>query len=80
MANVSYTRMADMTEADLQLINADADEDARELPSRLMDAVAGLERFQGALKVNRLEHSLQSATRAHRAGKDKEYVGRGAAA
>jgi predicted HD phosphohydrolase len=74
MANVSYTRMADMTEADLQLINADADEDARELPSRLMDAVAGLERFQGALKVNRLEHSLQSATRAHRAGKDKEYV------
>ena len=27
MAIVSYTRMADMTEADLQLINADADED-----------------------------------------------------
>jgi predicted HD phosphohydrolase len=74
MAIVSYTRMADMTEADLKLINADADEDARELPGRLMNAVAELERFQGALKVSRLEHSLQSATRAHRAGKDKEYV------
>jgi predicted HD phosphohydrolase len=74
MAIVSYTRMADMTEADLQLINADADEDARELPARLMNAVAELERFQGPLKVSRLEHSLQSATRAHRAGKDKEYV------
>jgi predicted HD phosphohydrolase len=66
--------MADMTEADLRLINADADEDARELPGRLMNAVAELERFQGALKVSRLEHSLQSATRASRAGKDKEYV------
>src|SRR5215213_6315909 len=74
MATVSYTRMADMTEADLRLINADADEDARALPGRLMNAVAELERFQGALKVNRLEHSLQSATRASRAGKDKEYV------
>src|SRR4051794_17666454 len=25
-------------------------------------------------KVTRLEHSLQSATRAHRAGKDSEYI------
>jgi len=74
MASVSYTRMADMTAADMALIGADADEDARELPSRLMDAVAALDQFQGALKVSRLEHSLQSATRAHRAGKDKEYV------
>ena len=74
MATVSYTRMADMTEADLRLIDADADEDARELPNRLMNAVAELERFQGPLKVSRLEHSLQSATRASRAGKDKEYV------
>jgi predicted HD phosphohydrolase len=71
---VSYTRMADMTAADLALINADLDEDARELPARLMNAVAGLERFQGPLKVSRLEHSLQSATRALRAGKDNEYV------
>ena len=74
MAIVSYTRMADMTEADLRLIDADAEQDARELPGRLMNAVAELERFQGPLKVSRLEHSLQSATRAHRAGKDKEYV------
>jgi predicted HD phosphohydrolase len=74
MAMVSYTRMADMTAADLELINADADEDARELPGRLMNAVAELERFQGPLKVTRLEHSLQSATRAYRAGKDNEYV------
>ena len=74
MATVSYTRMADMTEGDMQLLEVDADLDAKELPGRLLDAVAALENFQGSLKVNRLEHSLQSATRAHRAGKDKEYV------
>jgi predicted HD phosphohydrolase len=74
MATVSYTRMADMTESDMELLDADADADAKELPGRLMDAVAALESFQGSLKVSRLEHSLQSATRAHRAGKDKEYV------
>ena len=74
MATVSYTRMADMTAADLELVNADQGEEARELPDRLMKGVAELERFQGPLKVSRLEHSLQSATRAYRAGKDKEYV------
>jgi len=74
MSTVSYTRMADMTEADVELLDADAEEDARELPGRLMDAVAALEQFQGPLKVTRLEHSLQSATRAHRAGKENEYV------
>ena len=74
MATVSYTRMADMTEADLRLVNEDGEEDARQLPGRLMDAVAALEQFQGPLKVTRLEHSLQSATRAYRAGKDNEYV------
>ena len=74
MASVSYTRMADMTAEDLALINADAEEDIQELPNRLINAVARLEHFQGPLKVSRLEHSLQSATRAHRAGKEKEYV------
>jgi predicted HD phosphohydrolase len=74
MATVSYTRMADMTEADMRLLDADSAEDIRELPDRLMSAVAALEHFQGALRVSRLEHSLQSATRALRAGKDKEYV------
>ena len=74
MATVSYTRMADMTEADLRLVNADHEEDERKLPGRLMDAVAALEQFQGPLKVSRMEHSLQSATRAYRAGKENEYI------
>jgi hypothetical protein len=55
MASV-YTRMADMTEADLSLLDADAETDAAQLPGRLMDAVAELEQFKGALKVTRLVH------------------------
>ena len=74
MATVSYTRMADMTAEDFRLMEADAERDEAQLPGRLMDAVAQLDQFQGSAKVTRLEHSLQSATRAHRAGKDKEYV------
>jgi predicted HD phosphohydrolase len=74
MKTVSYTRMADMTDADIRLMEADGEEDALKLPGRLMEAVAQLEQFQGSLKVTRLEHSLQSATRAHRAGRDNEYV------
>ena len=60
MATVSYTRMADMTEADLALINADSDEDVRDLPGRLMNAVAELENFQGPLR------SPASSTRCSR--------------
>src|SRR5262245_20188080 len=74
METVSYTRMADMTEDDLRLLNADSDDDVGQLPDRLMQAVADLEHFKGPLKVTRPENSVQSATRAHPAGKDKEYV------
>jgi predicted HD phosphohydrolase len=74
VATVSYTRMADMTEEDFRLVEADAEEDAAKLPGRLMNAVAALAQFQGPLKVTRLEHSLQSASRAYRDGKDNEYV------
>jgi hypothetical protein len=51
MATVSYTRIADMTEADLRLMDAEGEEDARKLPGRLMEAVAALEQFQGPLNV-----------------------------
>jgi predicted HD phosphohydrolase len=52
----------------------DAMEEIAELPDRVLDAVANLRNFQGALQVTRYEHSLQSATRAYRDGKDEEYV------
>jgi predicted HD phosphohydrolase len=74
MDTVSYTRMADMTEHDAWLLEEDTQELLRTYPGRLLQAVAALREFQGPLKVTRLEHSLQTATRAHRAGQDEEYV------
>jgi predicted HD phosphohydrolase len=71
---VSYEHMADMTEEDARLIEDDADEEAKLLPDRVLEAVRALERFRGPLRVTRFEHSLQSATRAHRDGRDEEYV------
>jgi predicted HD phosphohydrolase len=63
-----------MTEEDARIFAADADEDAAELPGRILEAVSALRDFQGVLPVDRLEHSLQSATRAHRDGREEEYV------
>jgi predicted HD phosphohydrolase len=44
------------------------------LADRVLDHLRLLEGDAGGFAVDRLEHSLQTATRAHRAGKDDEYV------
>lgn len=41
---------------------------------RLITALKDLGADEGGFAVNRLEHSLQTATRAHRDGRDEEYV------
>ena len=44
------------------------------LPKRLVAHLNLLANDYGGFAVDRLEHSLQTATRAHEAGKDEEYV------
>ncbi|HEY5072568.1 MAG TPA: phosphohydrolase [Caulobacteraceae bacterium] len=44
------------------------------LPDRLLADLRTLGEDTGGFAVNRLEHSLQTATRAHRDGRDEEYV------
>jgi predicted HD phosphohydrolase len=44
------------------------------LPDRLLKAVQALEDSLSGYQVTRYEHSLQSATRAWRDGRDEEYV------
>jgi len=46
----------------------------RELPDRLLGQLRMLEGGLDGYSVSRLEHSLQTATRAHRDGRDEEYV------
>ena len=45
-----------------------------ELPQRLIHALAQLEHSLSGYRVSRLEHVLQAATRAHRAGESDEWV------
>ena len=74
MNTVSYTRMSDGSKADYDLLTAAIAEDARELPGRIMQSVEALDGSLGIFQVTRLEHSLQSATRALHDGKDEAYV------
>ena len=45
-----------------------------ELPDRLLAHLMLLDNDHGGFAVDRLEHSLQTATRAHKDGRDEEYV------
>lgn len=67
--------MQDGTAEEFALIEAAETAAARGLPGRVLDAVRALD-DDGAsgYAVTRLEHSLQSATRAERDGRATEYV------
>lgn len=47
---------------------------ALELPDRLISHLKLLGGDTGGFAIDRLEHSLQTATRAHQDGRDEEYV------
>ncbi len=74
MEMVSYTRMKDMTAHDTKLIDEEFRESTAGLPDRILDAVRVLADFQGPSRVSRLEHSVQTATRALRDGRSEQYV------
>jgi predicted HD phosphohydrolase len=44
------------------------------VPARVIDLMSALKTDHGGFPVDRLEHSLQTATRAERDGRDEEYV------
>jgi len=71
---VSFTRMQDGTAEDYALLGRYEDEFVKGLPDRLLKALDGLKASFDGYQVTRYEHSLQAATRAHRDGRDEEYV------
>jgi predicted HD phosphohydrolase len=71
---VSFTQMAEGTREDYELLDQRAAEHATGLADRVLAALSALEGGFGGYQVSRLEHSLQSATRAHRDGRGEEYV------
>lgn len=71
---VSFTKMHEGTREDYALLNSLEEEFSRALPNRILASLREMEQGLGGYRINRLEHSLQSATRAHRDGRDEEYV------
>jgi predicted HD phosphohydrolase len=74
MERVTFAHMTEGTQEDFELCFRGLEDEARELPERLLAAVVELGDVQGHLQVTRLEHSLQSATHAYNDEKDEEYV------
>ena len=70
----SFTDMASSTEADWKIILNEAAGFAKALPDRVLSHLVLLGGDFGGFPVDRLTHSLQTATRAHKDGRDEEYV------
>jgi len=70
----AFRQMTEGTREDWMIIGGNAREFNRKLPDRVLAHLALLDGDFGGYQVDRLEHSLQTATRAHRAGRDEEYV------
>lgn len=70
----TFTSMDHSTQADWAAIGSSFVGFAQKLPDRVLAHLRLLDGDYGGFKVDRLTHSLQTATRAHRAGEDEEYV------
>jgi predicted HD phosphohydrolase len=69
-----FHAMTDGTQDDWMKIAAAAQGFNKELPDRVLAHLKLLHGDSGGYAVDRLTHSLQSATLAHRDGMDEEYV------
>jgi predicted HD phosphohydrolase len=72
--NMPFTRFADATPEQWQTLSVDNAEYKKGHLNRMVDALHLLRNHKGLYPVDRFEHSLQTATRAHRDGRDEEYV------
>lgn len=70
----TFTDMARGTQEDWSRIAAEFLPFAAKLPDRVLDHLRLLDGDYGGFIVDRLTHSLQTATLAHRDGRDEEYV------
>ena len=73
-ARASFKSMQDSTREDWQLIGGEFMQFTRGLPERVIKHLQILEGDYGGFPVDRYTHSLQTATRALRDGRDEEYV------
>jgi len=74
MDKVSFTQMKDGTREDYALLTEQETNYANGTADRLLKALVELDEGLSGYQVTRLGHSLQSATRAWRAGADIDWV------
>ena len=74
MKTVSFTRMRDGTVAEYAFLEEHEIAYAKQLPHRIESQLQKLDQSLSGYRVSRLEHSLQSATRAYRDGQSTDYV------
>jgi predicted HD phosphohydrolase len=70
----TFTRMQDATREDYKIIGRHSLEFFTGLSDRILRHLDLLDSDTGGYAVTRLTHSLQTATRAERDGRDEEYV------
>ena len=71
---VAFTSMAQGTQEDYELLEKLEADFAKGTADRVLDMLRGLSGSLSGYRVDRLEHSLQCATRAYRDGADEEMV------
>lgn len=72
--HAKFTAMTEGTAEDWAIIGKEYRAFAKGVADRVLDHLKLLEGDFGGFPVCRLEHSLQTATRAHRDGRDERYV------
>ena len=72
-AKVSYTAMEHGTQDDCDIVNAHFDAHIARFPDQVMDCLRQLD-GESPYQVSRLEHCLQTATRAEHDGADEETI------
>ena len=69
-----FTSMENGTADDWSIIAESNINEASELPNKIIDHLMMLGNDYGGFAVDRLTHSIQTATRAYHDGRDEEYV------
>ena len=70
----SFRKLQDSTASDWELLTQAFIPFLNDLPNRIVAQMRELAHDHGGFPVNRLEHCLQTATRAYNDGRDEEYL------
>ena len=74
MKKVSFTEMKNGTKEDYLFLEKHEKNYVRKTADRILKYMSGLTKTLEGYPISRLEHSLQSATKALRAGEDEEMI------